>query len=1079
MTQPLGEEFIAIRPSLAGFRAELNAQLAAALTGVQPQLQGVQQKLRQTAGGVILPTNVRSVTTETERFGQATKATGEQLAVLSTKSRGSSEAVKNLTRDIQHAETAAGRTARGLVAATAASTGFFRAVSFASGAFLVGATLGATLAAGVQEFKAMTVVGAQTAAVIKATGESANVTAGQVDALAQKQLRLTGTDDELIKSAADVLLTFRSIRNEVGAGNQIFTRSVKAVQDISAVFGTDLRGSAVQLGKALQDPVRGVTALRRSGITLSQSQRDLIKRLVETGRLLTAQKIILGEVERQVGGTAEAIGRTLPGRLAIMREEAKNSLGEFVKRVSESRSATQAFTDTTGGLGDAIRTVTSGAAAAGGALLTIGRAVESITHVGDVAQALGGLRTFVKTLGIAAITLGGLKLALALATAAQTAYTSATTVATVATEAEGAAAAAAATRISLGAAALNALKGPLGVAIGITAVTVGFIKLREAMQNAPGTLNATRRALDGLSDAVARSNRLRSDLAGSRENVSLARFDVLAAQRGVNAARGAAARSTAAPGSVEQVALANRVVKAQSELEKANKNLAAAEQRRDAVEQQLANNERSRPFVIANTTKELQKQIDAIGKFTFHSSLFGDVSLPGLNFQTESSNRRLEKFNSLMDNLISKGTPLEQNVARVLRAIRATIGGIPSEKQIALVVKLVGQGGRSIDEILALVGAGRGTEAIRARGLPTQPETFSQQQEDRFLGLKAALKTQTDLLAKVRDTAKTRLQELATQREQVTAAQQALQAAQDQQRSARQALADARQAAVEARQNLRDTIAAGKQAVNDAVTSAKGNLDQLGQAIAQALGQTGQGVAGRFNAGLFGRLRSQILAGGGGPDTQREAQRIATQAQGSQQSATDFQRKFADLTDALNRGKISLPQFNRQFNALVKTIDIKSFRRQFGTAAANVLVDEIKAARKQASLIAGGPQRAGGGTQQTIVRPLDAVAQASRDVAAASRQVGQAVRGINNARRDVQRANSALIEAEQRLRQAQARETKANTLAIAANTRVTQRLHEVEKARLALEGGGGNRPKPKNNAAATNDKLIGAGAGAP
>jgi hypothetical protein len=115
----------------------------------------------------------------------------------------------------------------------------------------------------------------------------------------------TGIDDEAIQSSMNLLLTFKAVRNEVGQGNDIFTRASQAALDLGNVFGsTD--AAAKQLGKALSNPVKGVSALRKSGVDFTDAQVKQIKTLVETGRVLDAQKLILKEVESQVGGTAAA-----------------------------------------------------------------------------------------------------------------------------------------------------------------------------------------------------------------------------------------------------------------------------------------------------------------------------------------------------------------------------------------------------------------------------------------------------------------------------------------------------------------------------------------------------------------------------------------------------------------------------------------------------------------------------------------------------------------------------------------------------------------------------------------------------
>lgn len=115
-----------------------------------------------------------------------------------------------------------------------------------------------------------------------------------------------GVEAELIKEAQGVLLSFKAVGasgNEVGG---VFDRATRAAFDMAAVLKTDARGSAVQLGKALENPIRGVTALSKAGTTFTDQQKAQIKTLVESNNLLAAQELILTEVESQYGGAAEA-----------------------------------------------------------------------------------------------------------------------------------------------------------------------------------------------------------------------------------------------------------------------------------------------------------------------------------------------------------------------------------------------------------------------------------------------------------------------------------------------------------------------------------------------------------------------------------------------------------------------------------------------------------------------------------------------------------------------------------------------------------------------------------------------------
>lgn len=178
-------------------------------------------------------------------------------------------------------------------------------------AVAIGATLAATKAVdflkdSVAEGREAQKVAAATTQIIKATGGAANITAGQVSDLAGALSLKTGVDDEAIQTGANLLLTFKNVRNEVGKGNDIFNQATQASLDLSAAGFGSVESASKGLGKALNDPLKGITALGRAGVTFTEAQKSQIAAMVEQGDLLGAQKIILGEVQAQVGGVAEA-----------------------------------------------------------------------------------------------------------------------------------------------------------------------------------------------------------------------------------------------------------------------------------------------------------------------------------------------------------------------------------------------------------------------------------------------------------------------------------------------------------------------------------------------------------------------------------------------------------------------------------------------------------------------------------------------------------------------------------------------------------------------------------------------------
>lgn len=168
-----------------------------------------------------------------------------------------------------------------------------------------------------------------TAAVLASTGGAANVTATQLGNLAKAQSELTGVDRASIQSAGNVLLTFRDVRNEAGKNNDIFTQGVVAAQNLSSAFGKDLQGSIILVGKALNDPTKGLSALSRVGVTFTAQQKDQIKALQASGDLLGAQKLILAEFSKEFGGAAAAAADPI-ARLKASFVDFKETLGAQV-----------------------------------------------------------------------------------------------------------------------------------------------------------------------------------------------------------------------------------------------------------------------------------------------------------------------------------------------------------------------------------------------------------------------------------------------------------------------------------------------------------------------------------------------------------------------------------------------------------------------------------------------------------------------------------------------------------------------------------------------------------------------------
>jgi len=189
--------------------------------------------------------------------------------------------------------------------------------------------IAAAVKTGIAELAKSEAAAAQTAAVLKSTGAAAHVTAAGIDELTASLQAKTATEDDAIRAGANMMLTFTNVRNEAGKGNDIFNQSIATLGDMSRALGSDMSKSAIQLGKALNDPIAGIGALKKVGVTFDAQQVKRIKAFVKEGKVTKAQAIILAELNKEFGGSGAAYAATYAGTmesLGFAVEDAQKSL---------------------------------------------------------------------------------------------------------------------------------------------------------------------------------------------------------------------------------------------------------------------------------------------------------------------------------------------------------------------------------------------------------------------------------------------------------------------------------------------------------------------------------------------------------------------------------------------------------------------------------------------------------------------------------------------------------------------------------------------------------------------------------
>jgi phage-related minor tail protein len=182
----------------------------------------------------------------------------------------------------------------------------------------------------IQDYRRQEQAEVRLAAVLRATGDAAGYSAFEMQQHAAELQSLTIFGDEAIIEMQAVLATFRNVQDEV------FRRTTEVALDLASVFGGDLTSQAKTLGMALENPIEGMSRLRRVGVSLSEQQREQIRVMQEAGDMVGAQTALLDVLEQQVGGTARAIGETatasfqrLSNAIGDTRERGGRAMAEF------------------------------------------------------------------------------------------------------------------------------------------------------------------------------------------------------------------------------------------------------------------------------------------------------------------------------------------------------------------------------------------------------------------------------------------------------------------------------------------------------------------------------------------------------------------------------------------------------------------------------------------------------------------------------------------------------------------------------------------------------------------------------
>lgn len=235
--------------------------------------------------------------------------------------------------------------------------------------------------------------------VFQSMGEKTGKAAKDAEEYASKLQMVIGVEDEEIMAVQAKLATFQRVSNEAGRMNGVFNRATEAAFNLASAGFGEASTNAVQLGKALQDPIKGINSLARSGVTFTAQEKAKIRALYESGKVFEAQNVLLKAVEKQVGGVAKATA-TETSKMKVSWSELMESIGrtvmpmfsKMVERVQEIIGVLQNFVENNPNVVKAI-------GALGLALLAFGGTVKIITGIITVMNTVLAMNPYILLAG--------------------------------------------------------------------------------------------------------------------------------------------------------------------------------------------------------------------------------------------------------------------------------------------------------------------------------------------------------------------------------------------------------------------------------------------------------------------------------------------------------------------------------------------------------------------------------------------------------------------------------------------------------------------------------------------------------
>lgn len=197
----------------------------------------------------------------------------------------------------------------------------------ATAAYMAMRKLGDLLKSSLQSYEEAGVANTKLASALKSTGRYSGTTEQALHDFASEMQDATGIADDLTIAASGIMTTFTNI------GTDTFPEALESAANMSKMFGQDLQQSVIQLGTALNDPITGMGRLRRIGISFTEEQKESVKQFMAQNDIMSAQRVILDELNVEIGGVARALGQTYAGQVDILQSafgDLKEQMGRTI-----------------------------------------------------------------------------------------------------------------------------------------------------------------------------------------------------------------------------------------------------------------------------------------------------------------------------------------------------------------------------------------------------------------------------------------------------------------------------------------------------------------------------------------------------------------------------------------------------------------------------------------------------------------------------------------------------------------------------------------------------------------------------